>query len=176
MAGENIHGKDCRDIYSKKLIILDYLDQKQISKFYNICDFFVFPSLYETGPQVVLEARACGAICFVTRTGGGKRIKKSGEDGIVLKEKNPEIWANEIIKLMRDKNKIKLMKKKLKQLMTTCLGMKYSKVFSLKNGNQFFDMRNILFVIPHPDDEVVGSCLIIKEFLKKKKSINFIFD
>ena len=48
MAGENIHGKDCRDIYSKKLIILDYLDQKQISKFYNICDFFVFPSLYET--------------------------------------------------------------------------------------------------------------------------------
>ena len=111
MAGENIHGKDCRDIYSKKLIILDYLDQKQISKFYNICDFFVFPSLYETGPQVVLEARACGAICFVTRTGGGKRIKKSGEDGIVLKEKNPEIWANEIIKLMRDKNKIKLMKK-----------------------------------------------------------------
>ena len=47
--------------------------------------------------------------------------------------------------------------------------MKYSKVFSLKNGNQFFDMRNILFVIPHPDDEVVGSCLIIKEFLKKKK-------
>ena len=53
--------------------------------------------------------------------------------------------------------------------MTTCLGMKYSKVFSLKNGNQFFDMRNILFVIPHPDDEVVGSCLIIKEFFKKKK-------
>lgn len=30
-------------------------------------------------------------------------------------------------------------------------------------------MKNILFLIPHPDDEVVGSCIIIKEYLKRKK-------
>ncbi|MEE2694919.1 MAG: PIG-L family deacetylase [Pseudomonadota bacterium] len=35
-------------------------------------------------------------------------------------------------------------------------------------------MKNILFVIPHPDDEVVGSCIIIKRLLMKKKNI-FIF-
>ena len=30
-------------------------------------------------------------------------------------------------------------------------------------------MKNVLFVIPHPDDEIVGSCILIKNFLKKQK-------
>ena len=60
----------------KNLLILDYVNQSEISKFYNICDLFVFPSIYETGPQVILEARACGAVCIVSKEGGGKRIKK----------------------------------------------------------------------------------------------------
>ena len=30
-------------------------------------------------------------------------------------------------------------------------------------------MKKVLFVIPHPDDEIVGSCILIKDFLKKKK-------
>lgn len=32
-------------------------------------------------------------------------------------------------------------------------------------------MKNVLFVIPHPDDEIVGSCILIKNFLKKQKVI-----
>ena len=32
----------------------------------NVCDLFVFPSLYETGPQVVMEAKSCGALCLVS--------------------------------------------------------------------------------------------------------------
>ena len=40
----------------------------------NICDLFVFPSLYETGPQVVMEAKSCGALCVVSPKGGGRRI------------------------------------------------------------------------------------------------------
>ena len=72
MAGENIHGEDCLKICQKNLLILDYLNQSEISKFYNICDLFVFPSIYETGPQVILEARACGAVCIVSKEGGGR--------------------------------------------------------------------------------------------------------
>ena len=30
-------------------------------------------------------------------------------------------------------------------------------------------MKNILFIIPHPDDEIVGSCCIIKRYISKKK-------
>ncbi len=40
----------------------------------------------------------------------------------------------------------------------------------LKNGNLLYsNMKNILFVMPHPDDEIVGSCILIKDFLIKKK-------
>ena len=40
----------------------------------------------------------------------------------------------------------------------------------LKNGNLLYKiMKNILFVIPHPDDEIVGSCILIKNFLRKQK-------
>ena len=40
----------------------------------------------------------------------------------------------------------------------------------LKNGNLLYrTMKKVLFVIPHPDDEIVGSCILIKDFLKKKK-------
>ena len=30
-------------------------------------------------------------------------------------------------------------------------------------------MKNVLFVIPHPDDEIVGSCILIKNYLRKQK-------
>lgn len=35
-------------------------------------------------------------------------------------------------------------------------------------------MKKILFLIPHPDDEIVGACKIIKKLLDKKKKV-FIF-
>ena len=42
-----------------------------------------------------------------------KRIKKNGEDGVILNNQSPENWSGEIIKLLRNKKKIKLMKEKV---------------------------------------------------------------
>ena len=36
-------------------------------------------------------------------------------------------------------------------------------------------MKKILFLIPHPDDEIVGACKIIKKLLDKKKKFLFFF-
>ncbi len=36
-------------------------------------------------------------------------------------------------------------------------------------------MRDILFIIPHPDDEIVGCCSIIKNFLEENKKIHLFF-
>ena len=36
-----------------------------------------------------------------------------------------------------------------------------------------FLMKNILFIAPHPDDELVGATFIIKEDFIKKKSYYF---
>ena len=116
MAGENIHGDLCKKICKDNLQILDYLSPDDVSNFYNICDLFVFPSLYETGPQVVMEARACGAICVVSKLGGGKRIKKSGYDGIILNSQKTGEWVIEIEKLLNNSQKANLMQKKVLEL------------------------------------------------------------
>ena len=34
-------------------------------------------------------------------------------------------------------------------------------------------MNNILFIIPHPDDEIVGASIIINRLLKKKNLFFF---
>ena len=78
MAGEKIHEKKCLNITSEKINLLGYLPTTEIVKLYRICDLFIFPSNFEIGPNVVLEAKACRAVCVVSPNGGGKRIEKSG--------------------------------------------------------------------------------------------------
>jgi glycosyltransferase involved in cell wall biosynthesis len=114
LAGENLQGDECKRLGGRNLVLLDHIDEKEISSFLNICDLFVFPSLYETGPQVVLEAKSCQAVCIVSPNGGGRRIKKSGEDGIIIKKYEANTWAEKIEDLLSNNTKIHLIKKKLK--------------------------------------------------------------
>ena len=114
LAGENLQGDDCKRLGGRNLVILDHINEKEISSFLNICDLFVFPSLYETGPQVVLEAKSCQAVCIVSPNGGGRRIRKSGEDGIIIKKYEANLWAEKIEDLLINNTKIHQIKKKLK--------------------------------------------------------------
>ena len=36
-------------------------------------------------------------------------------------------------------------------------------------------MKNLLFIIPHPDDEIVGCCIMLKKFLDEGKQITLFF-
>jgi glycosyltransferase involved in cell wall biosynthesis len=92
---------------------LSYLQAKNISSFLNICDLFVFPSLYEVGPQVVLEAKQCNAVCVVAPEGGGKRINNNF-DGIIVKKYLLKEWVKEIEYLLVNKKKIKEIKNNLR--------------------------------------------------------------
>tara|TARA_B100000579_G_C22753510_1_gene815244 strand:- start:81 stop:1319 length:1239 start_codon:yes stop_codon:yes gene_type:complete len=113
LSGENIHGELCKKKGGKNLIILDYLSPEYISKFMNICDLFVFPSEYETGPQVVLEAKACKTVCVVSPGGGGRRIEKNFFDGVIIKNYQLNEWTSTISNLLKKPEKIKLIKKNL---------------------------------------------------------------
>lgn len=113
MAGEDIHGELCRNIAPKKLHLVGYLPQKEIASLYSICDLFVFPSQFEIGPNVVLEAKACGAVCLVSPGGGGKRINKDGEDGIIINDFDSKVWTKKIVYLFKKVRHIKEIKKNL---------------------------------------------------------------
>ena len=114
LAGENLQGAQCKKIGGDNLFILDYLKEKEISIMMNICDFFILPSLYETGPQVIYEAKQCQAICIVSPGGGGRAIKKNGEDGIIINDYNVDVWCKKISNLISNKKTLDFIKKKLK--------------------------------------------------------------
>jgi len=110
LAGENIHGELCKKIGGDGLHIINYLDETEIASFMNICDLFVFPSLYETGPQVIIEAKSCKALCIVSPNGGGKKIYKNGVDGIIVEKFTLEDWSDQILRLIKEKEKINKIK------------------------------------------------------------------
>ncbi len=118
LTGEDIHGDECKKIGGQNLIITNYLNQNEVASFMNVCDLFVFPSLYETGPQVVLEAKSCGALCLVSPNGGGRTIRHNF-DGIIISKYLINEWVKVIYSLLKEKKKISEIKYNLQKYNTS---------------------------------------------------------
>ena len=125
MAGEKIHEKKCLNITSEKINLLGYLPTTEIVKLYRICDLFIFPSNFEIGPNVVLEAKACRAVCVVSPNGGGKRIEKSGLDGIIINKLELNRWVNTVSDLLQND----LKRKKIRDFLIKQQPMSWKKIF-----------------------------------------------
>ena len=117
LTGEDIHGEECKKIGGTGLIITKYLNQNDVASLMNLCDLFVFPSLYETGPQVVMEAKSCGALCIVSPKGGGRKINHNF-DGIIINKYLVSEWVKVIYNLLKDKKKISKIKNNLQKYNT----------------------------------------------------------
>ena len=118
LTGEDIHGDECKKIGGQDLIITNYLNQNEVANLMNICDLFVFPSLYETGPQVITEAKSCGALCVVSPKGGGRKISHNF-DGIIINKYLVNEWVKVIYSLLKEKKKISKIKNNLQKYNTS---------------------------------------------------------
>ena len=118
LTGEDIHGDECKKIGGQDLIITNYLNQNEVANLMNICDLFVFPSLYETGPQVIMEAKSCGALCVVSPKGGGRKIIHNF-DGIIINKYLVNEWVKVIYSLLKEKKKISKIKNNLQKYNTS---------------------------------------------------------
>ena len=118
LTGEDIHGDECKKIGGQDLIITNYLNQDEVANLMNICDLFVFPSLYETGPQVVMEAKSCGALCVVSPKGGGRKISHNF-DGIIINKYLVNEWVKVIYSLLKEEKKISKIKNNLQKYNTS---------------------------------------------------------
>lgn len=97
--------------YMKEIGIADYvvwqekMEQKFLSRIYQLSDFFLLPTEYEIFGMVLLEAMYYRNVVLTTVNGGSSTLLKNGENGFVFAEKNASVWANCILDL--DKNKMK---------------------------------------------------------------------
>ena len=74
-----------------------------LAAMYREADVFVFPTLIEGMPLVVLEAMACGLPVIVTANGPGD-IVRDGIDGFVIPERNSDAVSDRLEALYRDRD------------------------------------------------------------------------
>jgi glycosyltransferase involved in cell wall biosynthesis len=72
-----------------------------LAAMYRQADVFVFPTLVEGMPLVVLEAMACGLPVIVTANGPGDLVRE-GVDGFVIPDRDPDAISDRLERLHRD--------------------------------------------------------------------------
>jgi glycosyltransferase involved in cell wall biosynthesis len=80
---------------------LPHQTRAQLARLYRSSDVFVFPTLVEGMPLVVLEAMACGLPVIVTANGPAD-IVRDGIDGFVIPSRDPEAIARCLAQLQRE--------------------------------------------------------------------------
>lgn len=80
---------------------LQHQTRGELARLYRSSDVFLFPTLVEGMPLVVLEAMACGLPVIVTANGPGD-IVRDGIDGFVVPARDPEAIAGCLDALHRD--------------------------------------------------------------------------
>lgn len=79
------------------------LNGRALEKFLVEGDIFVFPSIVEGMPLVILEAMAAGNPVISTQDVGAiPELIQHGETGILVEKQNPEVLANTIISLIEN--------------------------------------------------------------------------
>lgn len=83
-------------------------DESQIALYYAAADLFIYPSLADTCPLVVLEAQACGTPVVAFRTGGIPELIKHGTTGYIAEYKNTRDFICGILFFLNDATKLKI--------------------------------------------------------------------
>lgn len=77
---------------------------RELLKVFSECGIYVSSSLSESFSLTILEAMSVGLPIVATNTIGAKELVINGKNGFIIPKNNPDIMANQILKLLRDKN------------------------------------------------------------------------
>lgn len=79
-------------------------ERKDVNKFYEAADVFIFPTNYEPFSNVILEAASYGCVCYTTRQNGASEILP---DRCVMKDSSDSSILEHIVYLISDKIALK---------------------------------------------------------------------
>lgn len=97
---------------SNNIVWQEKLEQKYMSRIYSQTDFFLLPTEYEIFGMVLLEAMYFNNLVITTEHGGSDMLIENGQNGVVLKEKNIELWTKTILDLYNSPEKFNELKEK----------------------------------------------------------------
>jgi len=103
----------------KRVILPGYVADEDLPALYNGADLFCFPSAYEGFGFPPLEALSCGTPVIAANNSSIPEVV--GEAGILLENDQEEVWAENIVKVLKDQN--------LREKLST-LGLEQAKKFS----------------------------------------------
>ncbi len=83
--------------------------QRELAAFYHAADLFLFPTQYDIFGMVLLEAMYCGLPAVSSRNGGSATLIENGTSGVIVPEFDACAWAEEITKLLADRNALRAM-------------------------------------------------------------------
>ncbi|XFA71788.1 glycosyltransferase [Thermosynechococcaceae cyanobacterium Okahandja] len=103
VVGEGAQAQEIKGCLGERVTLAGKVPQEKLGAIYASSDVFVFPSESETGPNVVVEARAAGLPVVISGFDGGcKYVVASGVDGVVVNSREPQDWAAAIAPLLAD--------------------------------------------------------------------------
>lgn len=88
----------------KHVIFVGYIPETDLPFFFACSDLFILHSTFETFGVVFAQAFASGKPVVSVRNSCIPEIVEDGKDGILVKTNDPEMMANAIVKLIKDRN------------------------------------------------------------------------
>lgn len=89
----------------KKVIFRGNVPHDDLAKYLSISDIYVSTSLSDSTAVSNLEAMACGLAPIITDIGDNRRWIIDGQNGFLIPIKDPQVLAEKIILLLKDKEK-----------------------------------------------------------------------
>lgn len=111
--GLDIYGTGEQEEDLRKIIDRDSLDIQLMGKrenhllpqILNQYKYYVLGSLYEGMPKTLLEAMACGCICFGTKVEGIEEILQLSKSGVLIEKTDADTIAETILNYLNKKEK-----------------------------------------------------------------------
>jgi glycosyltransferase involved in cell wall biosynthesis len=81
--------------------------RRDIENWLNVCQLFVFPSLFEGLGIALIEAMAAGCPCVAANIGPIPELIRNGVNGILVEPSNSDVLAREVCELLNDSSRCK---------------------------------------------------------------------
>lgn len=78
-------------------------NQKNVERYYNVCDVTALPSLFEGTPNVALESMASGVPVVATNVSDNAYIVPDGRAGFVVESNDAGAMADRLVRLAQDR-------------------------------------------------------------------------